>query len=501
MENTNYIADDEISLVEILSKARHFFIKKRRHIIRSSLLLVITLCIFILSAFLKNPPEFSYSQTIAFSFPQAEKNQYPNGAPFFITDLLSRDILNVVYINNKIEEFGVSFDDFVASFSIVYYSDTAPFINAKYQSMLTRKGITNAEIAVIERDFKSELDATSKKQARLTLIAPFSSPISGRVANKVLADVAAEWSNQAINKLGVLNIPNTGFDNLNQEFISSNSAFQVLDYFTKYSTNLRHSLATIKKYPGGETLIDTQSGLGVDSLEQQLDYLNRYWIVAFDYYTQQFNKTDDIDIKSAELSLDELKHRKQIFIDNSHTYKNALKDFDDANNSIKSPDINARTLQHEQSQQLQLESDSLQKLIELGGQQKDSEFRQELTKKSIEFELKASSMDLEIVSLEQRILAAKKPSNRQDIDLDKVKSYKNEIVQRLIDLSASIKRIEDQQIAKFKDSRGVLYTDSFITKSLASSLTSIFYVPFAFIAIFILLILFVKILSNRKESY
>lgn len=487
---------EEVNLLEVFVKLKSYVSDNYSKICRNFVVFISLVFFGVLIQVLIAPPQISYSQKLSFNFPQAEQNQYPNGSQFSITDLLANDILQTVYDANQLDKQAIAFDDFSNSLSIVYFSESEQFIKAKYQGMLSRKNLTSADISSIERDFKSELDSASRKQAQISLTTPFNSPISSRLAKKVIADIPSAWSQKAIQKLGVLSIPNSGLDSVNEEIVKRGSLFQIVDYFAKYVSAIDKSLKIITSYPGGETLKDPLTGFNVEIIKQNLVYLNQYWILAFDYYIQQHNQANDIDLKSAELSLNELNEVKKQYLANAETYKQAYKNYAKENANRQS-DLNGK---QQSSSDFQLQGDSLQRLIDIGTQNKDSEFRQELTTRGVEYELKANAMNLEIMKLDQRIKAAKKSVTTEALDAEKVTFYTSEIVKQLSALSDSIRRIESVYMSKFKNSRGELFLQGSITQSLASSLVSVVFVPFAIIALACLILIIATAIkkSNRE---
>jgi hypothetical protein len=493
-----YIKDagDEVSLLEFFTNLKRYVSDNYSKIFRNVFIFIALVFSGVLFGVLSSPPQISYSQKLSFSFPQAEQNLYPNGSQFSIADLLANDVLETVYDANQLDKQGIRFDDFSNSLSIVYFSENELFIKAKYQGMLSRKNLSSTDISSIERDFNSELDSARRKQAQISLTTPFDSPLSGRLARKVITDIPAAWSQKAIQKLGVLSIPNSGLEGVNEEVVKRGSLFQVVDYFAKYVDAIDKSLKIISAYPGGETLKDPLTGANVEILKQNLVYLNQYWILAFDYYVQQHNQANDIDLKSAELSLNELNEIKKQYLANAETYKQAYKNYQKENSSHE-VDLNGK--QHNTSG-FQLEGDSLQRLIDIGTQNKDSEFRQELTTKGVQYELKANAMNLEIMKLDQRIKAAKKSVGTEALDAEKVVFYTSEIVKQLSGLSESIKRIESVYMNKFKNSRGELFLQGSITQSLASSLVSVVFVPFAIIALAFTILIVVAVIKKLNRE-
>ena len=436
---------------------------------------VVVASVFVLGLFLA-PPMTTYSEAVSFTFPQAEKGRYPNGSPFSITDLANRNVLDQVWRENKLESQGVSFQSFVSSVSVVAYADNEAFIKAKYQGMLARKNLNSADISAMERDYRAELETQSKKQALITLTVPFSSPISGALARKVMSDIPKVWSLQAINQLGAVSIPVAENESVKDEILKKGSPFQVVDYFYKSADSLQLALNRISAYPGGETLLDPETGLSIEDLKRRVADLNRYWILDFDNYVQQRNQASEIDIRSAEIRLKELQDKKLEYLAEAKTYRASLQDYDALRQqNMAQQEVAVRSQQGANG--LQLQSDAVQKLIDLGGQSKDAEFRQEMVKKRVDAELRANAMDQEIQRLDRRIQAARKQSARAPVDQEKMGFYTAEIWTQLTAIASSIKRIQAVQIARFSDDEGQLYAAGGVAKSHASGVAARFFLP------------------------
>ena len=328
----------------------------------------------------------------------------------------------------------------------------------------------------MERDYRAELETQSKKQALITLTVPFSSPISGSLARKVLSDIPKEWSQQAINQLGAVSIPVAENESVKDEILKKGSPFQVVDYFYKSADSLQLALNRISGYPGGETLVDPETGLNIEDLKRRIADLNRYWILDFDNYVEQRNQASEIDIRSAEIRLKELQDKKLEYLAEAKTYRASLQDYD----ALRQQNLGqqeAALRAQQASSVMQLQGDAVQKLIDLGSQNKDAEFRQEMVKKRVDAELRANGMDQEIQRLDRRIQAARKQTARTPVDQEKMGFYTTEIWNQLSSIAASIKRIQQVQIARFSDDEGQLYSAGGVAKSYASGVAARFFLP------------------------
>jgi len=424
---------------------------------------------------IRTPPLITYSTVLSFNFPQSEKNTYPNGSPFSVNDIISRKVLENVWLNNDLKDQGVDLDQFVNSVSIVQYSNNEEFIRAKYRSMLSRKGLSQTDISNIERDFSDEIASASKKQAKLTITTPYNSALSGVLAQKILADIPKVWSEVSIRDLGVTAIPVADSESINPEITRRGSTFQVIDYFYKSATDLDNAFAKIVAFPGGETLRDPQTKQSIEDLKKKLADLVRYWILDFDNYSQEHVKPTEVETLSAEIRLRELVTKKKEYQLKAETFRNALIDYD----SLKQQETRSTSSVGSRDGQnsLQLQGDAIQRLINLGSQNKDAEFRQELTNKRIKEEIQANALEPEISRLSRRIDSARRSVAKGNANPERVQSYIQDIVMQLDSIGKSVSRIQQVQMSKFLDGSGVLYSGSTVRKESASSLARWIGVP------------------------
>lgn len=474
---------DEISISELLGRLSNW-VRSHYKGLRLILMCLAALVVLITAGFsLKKPPLMAYSMVLSLTFPQAEKNQYPNQSPFSITDIVTRSVLEQVWRDNDLEKQNISLKDLSNSISIIQYADNADFIRARYQAMLSRKGLSQTDISALERDYKTELDSASKKQVLITLTAPFSSSLSGALARKVLADIPSAWSHQSINKLGVVSIPNIESENVSISNFNRYTPFQIADYFYKSVDNLERTLNTIESFPGGRTLRDPETGRTVEDLKKKLREINRYWILDFDNYAQINFRPNEIESRSAEIQLKELKVRQNELLAQAAIYRKSLNDYDSLKDQKESSNYSGIESRGGQANGLQLQGDAVQRLISLGSQNKDAEFRQELTLKRVDAEIKATNLEMEISRLTRRISGITNSVAKEQKTNSGVEELAKEILTQLQTVSASVERIQTVQMSKFTDDDGLLYIGSNITKRPASSLTKWIAVPGALLII------------------
>jgi hypothetical protein len=447
-------ADEATNIREILGRIGKW-VDRNYRLLRFFLLIAIVgivaaACIMLLV----KPPRVTYTTLITYNFPQAERGLYPNGAPFSVTDIVSTKVLEAVWTRNQLGDLGLPLNRFVESISIVQYAQNEEFIRAKYRAMLQRKNLTPTDVAAIEKDFTDELNAASRKQSRLTLTLPFRSAISSDVAGKVLADIPRTWSTIAINDLGVSAIPGLLTEGINGEFVKNAPPLQVADYFFKSVAVFSGALNAISTFPGGDTLRDSKTGLGVDDLRQRLTDVSRYGLQSFDDAIQESSRVPESQIRSAERSLRELKSQQDEYLAQARVHRQALADYD----ALKIQEARVPSQSSQQASTLQLQGDSIQRLINLGSQNKEVEFRQELTRKRLAAEVSAASLEPQIDRIKRRIEASRKISSGPAVlAADDLARSAQQISVKLQEISDAIGRLQKAQTARFLDDSGLLY--------------------------------------------
>lgn len=92
--------DDEIRISELVDNLARW-VKERYRALRLIAISLIFLVIFgSAGSILLNPPMMTYSIILSLTFPQAEKDRYPNESPFGITDIVTRSVLEEVWRQN-----------------------------------------------------------------------------------------------------------------------------------------------------------------------------------------------------------------------------------------------------------------------------------------------------------------------------------------------------------------------------------------------------------------
>ncbi|MCD8537131.1 MAG: hypothetical protein LRY56_06415 [Burkholderiaceae bacterium] len=472
---------DEINLADIFNRLSATVSRRYLTIRLVLLILISTILIGTIVWLIIKPPLWSYGTVVTFTFPQAQNGQYPNGSQFRITELISNKVLRKVWTENQLETLGLGYEQFAAAISVAPYSDSEDFIRAKYQARLQARNITQTEITSLESAFLQELQASISRQAKLMITAPYHSPLSGDLATKLLMEIPKAWSELAVDDLGVTSIPMAQTEILNIDLLTKSSPFTAIDYFHRSSRNILAAIAVIESFPGGESLRDPASGSSLQDFRRRLQDYVYYLITELDQLFQETASPSDREIRTAQLRLRELQVRRDTLLARVETYRKALAEYD----SLRIQTGGVSGVQGLGSDQvgvdlqsrsggIQLQGDSIDRLIDLGSQNRDAQFRQSLINERVEAEIQALNMSEEMVRLERRIAAGQDMSVNRSADVAEFQEAVAQVASLLADISNGVSRISETQTARFQGDTGRLYTESTVQSTPAVSLARYF---------------------------
>jgi hypothetical protein len=220
--------------------------------------------------------------------------------------------------------------------------------------------------------------------------------------------------------------------------------------------------------------------VGIDDLKKRLSDISRYALQSFDDVLQESVRIPEGQIRSSERSLRELKSQQEEFLAQARVHRQALVDYDAVRMQEARAPGQADPRAVQQSNSLQLQGDAIQRLINLGSQNKDAEFRQELTRKRVAAEVSANALEPQIDRLKRRIEASRKSTLKGDAAAsDEVKSLANQIAGRLQEVGDALTRLQKVQTVRFLDDGGVLYRVGTVSAKPSQSIASFLAIPFA----------------------
>jgi len=228
---------------------------------------------------LVKPEVYRYESRIEFVFSGVHEQQYPNGSPYSLSDLIAPVVLNTVYEKNKLEDF-LDRQVFVGSFTIEPYTPEREFILEKYSNLLGNKSLSPPEIEELQSKLDSELKMSALDSATLVFSSSGSSGIPKEMIKTLLREIPAEWSRHMIDDRGVIRSDKQIYTSKVVDTVMVDR----LDYLIMFEVILERlrlleeNIDTIKSMPNGLVVIDNNSGLGLPDLERAAEDMRRYQI-------------------------------------------------------------------------------------------------------------------------------------------------------------------------------------------------------------------------------
>ena len=269
--------DDEISLSEIFK----FLWSAKTKIIISITILVLAYIALMANRYL-SISETTYSQEIYFKFPGVEESKLPNGDVFRINDILSPSVLEEVISNLGIQE-ELTLSELSNSINIYPFSSSRGFIINKYNAILEDKAADSTSKREAQALMESELNASSRRAAKLTIVTPRS--FSEEKAKQILTEIPKVWAKQSIEIKGAgqLDLEILSSNIINQSAMTENS----VDEFKRSWDNLitlkrqvsealdAHTISFVRDTNTNYTLQDAVHLL--NNIEQRLIISPRHW--------------------------------------------------------------------------------------------------------------------------------------------------------------------------------------------------------------------------------
>ncbi|TXR38926.1 hypothetical protein FVE88_12170 [Ectopseudomonas mendocina] len=402
---------DEIDLGELMLR-----IWATRVIVVKAVLVVLALFVcYIGASYLLSNKTVRYSQVFDLTFEGLRSGEFPNGSPFLISDITSPTVLNRVYRQNGLEDFGLDLDEFRRSVNIQSYAPNYALIRAKYDGLLADKKLTPADIADLQKQMLAELQAARSGAVIITMLLPQSRSLTPDVAQKVLLDIPKTWASRAIVEQGVLkpNLP------VYSERIFDKQRFENLDYLLGMDLllenirQIRNNIASLKTEPNASTLVDDESGFTLVDLDKAIQDVAEYDIRQIIDPIKELGISRSPEVVQLYYSrrLADLQQEQALWRERAQTIRNVLNVYS-REASTASTVAGAPAAQNNLVPQL---GDAfLDRLLEVSRQGSDLEFRQKLTEEVLTHENRAIDLEKQINDIRRTLTTMKEIRGSDD---------------------------------------------------------------------------------------
>ncbi len=187
MRNTEYV-DDEISLKEIFT-----YICKRKGKILFRGFVSLAVVVLVFACFYAFAPKTNtYGREIMLTLPKntAGTVVYPGGTVFSEADLVSPAVLKAVYEANKLQD-RMSLAEFSALFHVSNVDMSRSFLDARYQSLMSKKNISAAELDRLQKEYNQKLKRL--RADKLGIRMNSSAKFNQAEVLKIMNEIPAAW--------------------------------------------------------------------------------------------------------------------------------------------------------------------------------------------------------------------------------------------------------------------------------------------------------------------
>jgi len=350
--------------------------------------------VFWLGSFLfgGNPHRVSiWTADVQFVFAGADRGEYPNGMPFTASDLLSPPVLqrainNVEHLPEDLDVAGLS-----SMLSVAAYFPGADELRASYEARLNDE-LSLAEIQELEATFLRDFHRGAHNRARLFL----TSSRSDLPVTELLQAIPVAWSDYMQKDYGVFRTDRTLYSQLAVDIDSVNKADPLMVYLLlrQQVLLLNQNTQVLQEEPGSGNVVDSESGLGLADIKARIDRFNE--LVLEGQITDLLQAAAQRNPEQARRFLDIriARHSQDLALlqSKSTAVEQALDDYD----------VDQFTAVESVTDGMGVNGENfLNRLIALGVEGGDMEFRQELTRERLDFDLEAAL----VASDQQRLMS------------------------------------------------------------------------------------------------
>jgi hypothetical protein len=446
---------DGIDLVQVIKG----LVKEKKRFIKNGLwALAIWFGLFLVYAFATYNPSHFYSLVLSLNFPQAAQSKYPNGSPFSASDMVSNTVLEKVWTENKLADRGIKLQDFQKSLTAIPYTGEINFIDTKYKGLLATKNLSRADIERIEAEYRAEVSQASSKNIKVVLDSGKNS-YDLTLASKVLNDIATNWSQTAIEKLGVSRSPVLDGLTLSEQ-MKSESPYIVINYLNDVVYRAQAIITSMLLDTNSNSYRDEKSGSNLMGLSARLGEISNYQIDQLDAFVAINTKLTALERLQSEYKVKELQEQRKLLLLKAESNRQALIDYTRLRNQSNS--AASSQLANKGGSDItgvQINGDAISRLVSLAEESKDAFYRQRLTDERILMENQANDLNTRIAKLERRINFT--PNKAFGLTPETKKEYGRLLDRTWGDLTEIINAVTRIQLMAQKDfvgDSGLLYT-------------------------------------------
>jgi hypothetical protein len=224
------------------------------------------------------PVERIASMEFRLLFSGANRNQYPNEAPFSPAEIVAPPVIAEVFRNNELERFG-KYEDFKSALFIQQSNPALEMLAAEYNARLADPKLTTVDRTRIETEFRTRRESLVDPSFAISLRrGERFRTIPEELVQKVLSDTLATWARQADQIKGVTRyqLPVISGEILTKEEIEGSDYLIAADRLRARTAHLLDIIEQMAEIPGALTIRISEGRVSLAELQARLQNLLRF---------------------------------------------------------------------------------------------------------------------------------------------------------------------------------------------------------------------------------
>ena len=364
--------------------------------------------------YLFQPVDRNASVGLRLLFDGADKGEYPNGLQFSVADIVGTPVLTHVHETNELDRY-IDFDSFAGKIVILGRNPALQALEARYQAILERGGLDSVATANLDTEFR-----LSREAVEYTVDYTLNFVEAGNVFSippvlleKVLNDILGVWSVQMVTRRGVSRYERTVLggedDRFNEGWVEGNYIAQV-DILRGRISRLIYSLDQLDRLRGGSVTRTATGGVSLSEILATLEDVSRYrlsplvgtiWRSAIPSQTVMY--ASYIEDRQLQASLDLKEAEGRVSAIESAMLLYSSYNADEQAPSIGDPGSESVGSQVSQATSPQFRESFLDRIMEMGRQSSDVEYRQLITDQLISYKQDAVTYERELNHYDQMV--------------------------------------------------------------------------------------------------
>lgn len=335
---------------------------------------------------------YTWSADVQFLFPGVTQGQYPNGMAFVASDLISEVVLERALASLDVQDPALNVATLSRQLAITSYFPRLNEVTRAYEAQLNAD-LSQVEVEELQAAFEGELRRGVRGQARIML----TSSDAKLPGEAILRAIPVAWADYVRNDLMTLSTDRVIYSSE----VMSDMVFEDADFISAYGllrdriNLLRRNLEVLAKASNAGLVRDPVSGRRLSDIEAQVDQVESIYL---DNFLSQvlglgLTRNPEKTLVFIRARSEALERQVALLAQKSQRIEEALQDYGRASRPDGS---DGRT-----NMRSNATGDAfLDRLVSLGVESGDLEFRQTLTRERLVLDLQATAARSELRRLQ-----------------------------------------------------------------------------------------------------